>query len=151
MDAAGRYGRTPLHEASSKGHLEIVSLLLQNRAQSNARTRSGSTPLHRAASNGHKEVVLTLLFFTRILKAKSEVVPFFYWLKTFLEDKFKLYFLDSFNVEDLKDHAIKGDMLKAGSRTFAWRIFLGLIPEEKNSSCPTLPYHEPHKTPHALG
>ncbi len=29
---------------------------------------------------------------------------------------------------------MKGELLKAGSRTFAWRLFLGLIPEEKNFS-----------------
>lgn len=28
--------------------------------------------------------------------------------------------------------AFKGELLKTGSRTFCWRLFLGLIPEEKN-------------------
>ena len=28
--------------------------------------------------------------------------------------------------------SIKGELLKTGSRTFSWRLFLGLIPEEKN-------------------
>jgi len=35
-------------------------------------------------------------------------------------------------VEGFKDLSSKGELLKAGSRTFAWRLFLGLVPEEKN-------------------
>lgn len=28
--------------------------------------------------------------------------------------------------------SLKGELLKTGCRTFCWRIFLGIIPEEKN-------------------
>ena len=48
------------------------------------------------------------------------------------KDKFKVQFLDSFNVEQYKEYSQNMDLLKSGSRTFAWRIFVGLIPEEKN-------------------
>lgn len=41
-------------------------------------------------------------------------------------------FIEQFNVDHYKDLANKGELLKAGSRTFCWRIFLGIIPEEKN-------------------
>lgn len=40
--------------------------------------------------------------------------------------------MEQFNVDTFKDMASKGDLLKTGSRTFSWRLFLGLIPEEKN-------------------
>jgi hypothetical protein len=41
-------------------------------------------------------------------------------------------FIDQFNVDQYKEHSQKGDILKTGSRTFCWRVFLGLIPEEQN-------------------
>ncbi len=41
-------------------------------------------------------------------------------------------FISEFNVDSYKAHAQKGELLKTGSRTFSWRVFLGLIPEEKN-------------------
>jgi len=43
-----------------------------------------------------------------------------------------LNFIEGFNVDTFKDIASRGELLKSGSRTFAWRLFLGLIPEEKN-------------------
>jgi hypothetical protein len=45
---------------------------------------------------------------------------------------FKRFYLESFDMEAFKDLAHKGDLLKSGSRTFAWRLFLGLVPEEYN-------------------
>lgn len=41
-------------------------------------------------------------------------------------------FIEQFNVEHLKDLANKGELIKTGSRTFSWRLFLGIIPEDKN-------------------
>jgi len=41
-------------------------------------------------------------------------------------------FVESFNADQLKEYAGKGELLKTGSRTFSWRLFLGLIPEEKS-------------------
>ena len=43
---------------------------------------------------------------------------------------FKRFYLESFDMEQLKELSLKGDLLKSGSRTFAWRLFLGLVPEE---------------------
>ena len=51
---------------------------------------------------------------------------------TLNQDKFRLNFLDAFNVENFKELSSKGDLLKAGSRTFSWRVFLGIIPEDKD-------------------
>jgi len=54
-------GRTPLHWAVYKGHLEVVSRLLARGAQIDAVTKFRSTLLHLAASGGHPEVVSLLL------------------------------------------------------------------------------------------
>jgi hypothetical protein len=41
-------------------------------------------------------------------------------------------FIEQFHVDKYKELAYKGELLKTGSRTFSWRLFLGIIPEEKN-------------------
>jgi hypothetical protein len=48
---------TPLEEASARGYLQIVRLLVAKGADLEARNRSQKTPLHRAASHGHVQVV----------------------------------------------------------------------------------------------
>ena len=40
--------------------------------------------------------------------------------------------MQDFNIDKYKEMAHTCELHKSGSRTFAWRIFLGLIPEEKN-------------------
>ena len=52
---------TPLMEASSSGHYEIVKLLLSHGADVNAQSSSGNTPLMYACASGHSEVVRSLL------------------------------------------------------------------------------------------
>jgi hypothetical protein len=51
---------------------------------------------------------------------------------TFNKDRFKMNFIEEFNVDNYKQAAFKGELYKTGSRTFCWRLFLGIIPEEKN-------------------
>lgn len=48
---------TPLMEAASAGHVEIVKLLLAHNADVNAQSSSGNTPLMYACGGGHTEVV----------------------------------------------------------------------------------------------
>jgi ankyrin repeat protein len=50
-------GRTALHEAASKGEMEIVKLLVERGYSLAADDDSGDTPLHTAASLGHMEIV----------------------------------------------------------------------------------------------
>ena len=52
---------TPLMEAASSGHLEIVKLLISHGADVNAQSSSGNTPLMYACASGHAEVVRALL------------------------------------------------------------------------------------------
>src|SRR5277367_3471576 len=52
---------TPLNWAAGNGHVEVVKLLLNARANIEAANKYGQTPLHRAAWDGHVEVVKLLL------------------------------------------------------------------------------------------
>ncbi len=61
--AAKIRGRSPLHLAVASGNEEIVSLLLEKRADIFATDNSGATPLHMATQYGHKTLA------TRLIKA----------------------------------------------------------------------------------
>lgn len=52
---------TPLMEAASAGHVEIVKLLISHHADVNAQSSTGNTPLMYACAAGHLEVVKELL------------------------------------------------------------------------------------------
>jgi uncharacterized protein len=51
----------PLHSAAATRQLECARLLVENRADVNARQSGGYTPLHEAAGNGDLELVRLLL------------------------------------------------------------------------------------------
>ena len=51
-------GLIPLHNASSFGHTEVVSLLLNHGADPNARDNWNFTPLHEAAIKGKVDVCI---------------------------------------------------------------------------------------------
>jgi ankyrin repeat protein len=61
VDARDNLNQTPLHEASTNGHLKVVELLLDHKADVNATTTAQNTPLHGASESGHLEVVQMLL------------------------------------------------------------------------------------------
>ena len=55
-------GLFPLHNACSFGHVEVVSTLLQHKANPSARDSWNFTPLHEAASKGRVDVCISELF-----------------------------------------------------------------------------------------
>jgi ankyrin repeat protein len=70
---------TPLHNACEKGSEKIVRLLLEERAELNARLLNGMTPLHVAAQAGHLEIVKILLERPDIKRAARDnfgITPF---------------------------------------------------------------------------
>ena len=56
-----RHGYTPLAYASSRGHLNVVKILIRNKAGTGCSYDGDKAVLHVAASNGHREVVQELL------------------------------------------------------------------------------------------
>jgi ankyrin repeat protein len=57
----GKFDMRPLHVAIARGHTEVVTLLLDARADVNSRTGSGATPLHLAATHNRHEFIPLLL------------------------------------------------------------------------------------------
>jgi len=57
----GDYQWTPLHAAASKGHKDIVELIIAKAADVNAINIFGETPLHRASLSGYEEVIELLI------------------------------------------------------------------------------------------
>ncbi len=55
------YGETILHIAASKGNLELIQFLCDNKANIKAETHSGKQPIDMAVVDWHKEVVNYLL------------------------------------------------------------------------------------------
>lgn len=62
-DQKDNAGYTPLHEACSRGHLEIARILLLYGANHSETALSGIRPLHEAIENGHVEIVRLLISF----------------------------------------------------------------------------------------
>jgi hypothetical protein len=56
-----KYGQTPLHVAAFNDHVDVAKLLLEDKADVNAKSNNGSTPLHLAAAKGNKDMVELLL------------------------------------------------------------------------------------------
>uniref|UniRef100_A0A8C2ZYJ9 Ankyrin repeat domain 6b n=1 Tax=Cyclopterus lumpus TaxID=8103 RepID=A0A8C2ZYJ9_CYCLU len=59
--AVTKYGRSPLHLAAHKGHIEVVRILLKAGCDLDIQDDAGDTPLHVAAALNHKKSVRLLL------------------------------------------------------------------------------------------
>ena len=61
VNAADRYGLTPLMNAAGSGALDIAALLVSSGARVDAATEDGQTALMIAAGKGHREIAALLL------------------------------------------------------------------------------------------
>jgi ankyrin repeat protein len=61
LDVASEDGITPLIAASSEGHAECVKMLIDAKADVNAKDKDGTNSLMAASARGHLEVVTALL------------------------------------------------------------------------------------------
>uniref|UniRef100_A0A1A8HV84 Ankyrin repeat domain 6b n=1 Tax=Nothobranchius kuhntae TaxID=321403 RepID=A0A1A8HV84_NOTKU len=59
--AVTKYGRTPLHLAAYKGHLEVIRVLLKAGCNLDVQDDGEQTALHRAAMVGHTDVITALI------------------------------------------------------------------------------------------
>jgi ankyrin repeat protein len=64
-------GATPLHYAAQYGQNNVAELLLNNKADVNAKAKSLVTPLHLAAQRGYQEMAALLLANKAEVNAKS--------------------------------------------------------------------------------
>lgn len=62
-DQKDNAGYTPLHEACSRGRVDIARILLEYGANHSETAHSGIRPLHEAVDNGYLEIVRLLLAF----------------------------------------------------------------------------------------
>lgn len=67
-----KYGATPLHEAASRGHIEIAKLLISKKANVDSKGKYGETPLHRAVLGGHADLVDLLIQKKANVNAKED-------------------------------------------------------------------------------
>lgn len=59
--AVTKHGRTPLHLAAHKGHLNVVQILLKAGCELNIQDDGNQTALHRAAVVGHSDILAVLI------------------------------------------------------------------------------------------
>jgi ankyrin repeat protein len=57
VNCADADGKTLLHEAVHRGHLELVKLLIANGARVTARNKKGDSPLDQAVRSGRPEIL----------------------------------------------------------------------------------------------
>ena len=72
VDARSGDGATPLSDASLRGHVDIVSFLIEQGANVKAANRDGNTPLHTAAFLCRTEIVRMLLEKGALVSRKNE-------------------------------------------------------------------------------
>lgn len=61
VDTADVFGRTPLHEAASRGAMICCMHLVQRGANINRQDSDGNTPLSLAVKEGHNRCVMSSL------------------------------------------------------------------------------------------
>ena len=69
------WSETPLHHCTSRGHLDIMMLLLDGSALVNATDFQGLTPLHQAIIHGNRDAVELLLCYGSTIHGEEEAPP----------------------------------------------------------------------------
>jgi ankyrin repeat protein len=73
VDLRNAKGRTPLYEASKRGRLDVVKLLIERGATINTKDSDvGFTPLHVASERKHAEIVRYLIGKGAVVDARNE-------------------------------------------------------------------------------
>jgi ankyrin repeat protein len=72
INAAGKFGKTPLHFASENGYYEAAQSLIDAAADINASDDFQTTPLHFAAAGGHAHIVALLIQLKAAIDPRSE-------------------------------------------------------------------------------
>uniref|UniRef100_A0A5S6QGH4 ANK_REP_REGION domain-containing protein n=1 Tax=Trichuris muris TaxID=70415 RepID=A0A5S6QGH4_TRIMR len=72
LNKQNKNGRSPLLEACSNGHAQIVELLLQHNARIDVFDEIGKTSLHMAAENGHVELCDLLIRNRAFINSKTK-------------------------------------------------------------------------------
>ncbi|XP_011200396.2 uncharacterized protein LOC105224092 [Bactrocera dorsalis] len=127
-DQKDNAGYTPLHEACTKGWLEIARTLLQYGANHSEAAHSGIRPLHEASENDHEEIVRLLLSYGAdpLLATYSGQTPLMLASSTAMRDLLNNHLSDVQNVEsDKKPWHFRGPWEILDSSIYGYDIFGG--------------------------
>ncbi|XP_036231775.1 uncharacterized protein [Bactrocera oleae] len=127
-DQKDNAGYTPLHEACTKGWLEIARTLLQYGANHSEAAHSGIRPLHEASENDHEEIVRLLLSYGAdpLLATYSGQTPLMLAASTAMRNLLNNHLSDVQNVEaDKKPWRFRGPWEILDSSIYGYDIFGG--------------------------
>ncbi|XP_054734268.1 uncharacterized protein LOC129241784 [Anastrepha obliqua] len=127
-DQKDNAGYTPLHEACTKGWLEIARILLQYGANHSEAAHSGIRPLHEASENDHEEIVRLLLSYGAdpLLATYSGQTPLMLASSTAMRDYLNNHLSDVQNVgSDKKPWKFRGPWEILDSSIYGYDIFGG--------------------------
>lgn len=127
-DQKDNAGYTPLHEACTKGWLEIARILLQYGANHSEAAHSGIRPLHEASENDHEEIVRLLLSYGAdpLLATYSGQTPLMLASSTAMRDLLNNHLSDVQNVgTDKKPWQFRGPWDILDSSIYGYDIFGG--------------------------
>merc|ERR1719189_1508615 len=99
------YGSRPLHYAAASGALEVVRLLLEERASPNATNHDGRAPLAFAEERGHHQVAA-------LLREALDVMPV--PLQLFADVEAGVAAVSCFNLEGDTLQTLRGELPKTG-------------------------------------
>ncbi|CAH1397240.1 unnamed protein product [Nezara viridula] len=72
VDEPGPWGITPLNLAVSQGHTRTAEILLNRKANPNAKTKNNWSPLHRAVLNSHLDMITLLHKYNADVNVKND-------------------------------------------------------------------------------